>query len=66
MPSGRSCFVSQAPRLAFTTAYNTSYHTTLQTTPFKLVYGRDPPRLPNYTEGHSKVEDVDQALVDHT
>lgn len=46
--------------------YNTSYHTALQTTPFKLVYGRDPPRLLNYDGGLSKVEVVDQALIDRT
>lgn len=46
--------------------YNTSYHTALKTTPFKLVYGRDPPRLLNYIAGNSKVEAVDQALVDRT
>ncbi|KAL4579110.1 hypothetical protein LXL04_015245 [Taraxacum kok-saghyz] len=46
--------------------YNTSYHTALKTTPFKLVYGRDPPKLLNYVGGHSKVEAVDQMLIDRT
>lgn len=46
--------------------YNTSYHTTLKTTPFKLVYGRDPPSLLDYVAGYSKVEAVNQILVDRT
>ena len=46
--------------------YNTSYHTALKTTPFKLVFGRDPPKLLNYVGGHSKVEAVDQMLIDRT
>ncbi|KAL4574559.1 hypothetical protein LXL04_021392 [Taraxacum kok-saghyz] len=46
--------------------YNTSYHTTLKTTPFKLVYGRDPPRQLNYTAGSSRVDAVDHALMDRS
>lgn len=42
--------------------YNTSFHTGLKATPFQIVYGRDPPRLVDYTKGSSRVEAVDVAL----
>lgn len=44
--------------------YNTSFHTSLQTSPFKVVYGRDPPRLLSYAPGSTRVEAIDQALLD--
>ena len=46
--------------------YNTSFHTSLKTTPFRLVYGRDPPRLLDYTAGSTRVEAVDRALLDRS
>lgn len=34
--------------------YNTSYHMATQCTPFKMVYGRDPPPLLRFEEGSTK------------
>ncbi|KAG8655560.1 hypothetical protein MANES_04G056666v8 [Manihot esculenta] len=43
--------------------YNTSFHTTLKTFPFQVIYGCAPPRLLSYTLCSSRVEAVDQALL---
>ncbi|CAH9133254.1 unnamed protein product [Cuscuta epithymum] len=43
--------------------YNTSYHTSLGDTPFRLVYGRDPPKLISYIPGTARLEGVEQALL---
>ncbi|KAI0500465.1 hypothetical protein KFK09_018678 [Dendrobium nobile] len=42
--------------------YNTCYHTASQFTPFKILYGRDPPPLVNYQKGTTPVYLVDQYL----
>lgn len=33
-------------------------------TPFRLVYGRDPPRLLSYEPGFTHLEEVDRSLQD--
>lgn len=44
--------------------YNTSYQTVVKCTPFRIVYGRDPPTMLSYTPGTTKVAVVDQQLQD--
>ncbi|XP_068662888.1 uncharacterized protein [Aristolochia californica] len=62
------CFVGDSPKrwvkwLSWEEIfYNTSYHNALGTTPFRVVYDRDSPRLLSYDPGASKVATLDQAL----
>ncbi|KAH0781530.1 hypothetical protein KY290_001128 [Solanum tuberosum] len=64
------CFVGTCPRkwVAWVPweefCYNISFHSTLQTTPFKVVYGRDPPRLLSYVPGTTRVEVDEHALLE--
>ncbi|XP_068639348.1 uncharacterized protein [Aristolochia californica] len=44
--------------------YNTSFHSALQATPFWVIYGLDPPRLLSYNLGSTRVDVIDQALMD--
>lgn len=44
--------------------YNASYHSALRATPFKVVYGCDPPSLRSSERGDSRVPAMDQALHD--
>jgi hypothetical protein len=41
-----------------------SYQTALKCSPFRVVYGRDPPALISYTPGAARVVAVDQQLQD--
>lgn len=43
---------------------NTSYHTSLKCTPFKVLYGRDPPPLLRCRTASARLQSVEQDLVD--
>ncbi|PON75651.1 Ribonuclease H-like domain containing protein, partial [Trema orientale] len=42
--------------------YNTSFHTSIKTTPFRFLYGRDPPQLLPYDKGATVVSSLDKQL----
>jgi hypothetical protein len=44
--------------------YNTAFHTALKETPFKLVYGRDPPSMRSYDPSEVRVVAVAQTLAE--
>jgi hypothetical protein len=44
--------------------YNSSYQTALKCSPFRVVYGQDPPTLRSYEPGTAKVVAVDRQLQD--
>lgn len=46
-------------------SFNTSYHSSTNTTPFQIVYGREPPSLDSYVPGETKLADLEEQLVAH-
>jgi transposase InsO family protein len=44
--------------------YNTAFHTSLKETPFRVVYGRDPPSLRSYDASEVRVVAVAQTLAE--
>jgi len=44
--------------------YNTAFHTVLKDTPFRVVYGRDPPSLRSYDHGEIRVAAVAQHMAE--
>jgi hypothetical protein len=38
--------------------FNTAYQSSLRETPFRVVYGRDPPSIPSYEPGETRVAAV--------
>jgi len=42
--------------------FNTAYQSSLRDTPFRVVYGRDPPSIRSYTPGETRVAAVAQSL----
>ncbi|KAL5769827.1 hypothetical protein ACOSP7_013981 [Xanthoceras sorbifolium] len=63
------CFVHQQPRKWHSFLpwaefwYNTTYHSSAGMTPFQALYGRPPPTIPHYNEGHCQVNEVDSSLT---
>jgi hypothetical protein len=44
--------------------YNSSFHTALKETPFKLVYGQDPPTFRSYDSGEIRAIAVAQSMAE--
>jgi hypothetical protein len=42
--------------------YNTSFHSTLKDTPFRVIYGRDPPAIQEYDLGKCRVPAMIQTV----
>ncbi|KAI0497126.1 hypothetical protein KFK09_023454 [Dendrobium nobile] len=62
------CFVSETPKLWAKWLswaeywYNTSFHSASQMTPFKVLYGRDPPHLVHFGSSSTPVSSVEEYL----
>ncbi|MCI29915.1 Ty-3/Gypsy retrotransposon polyprotein, partial [Trifolium medium] len=44
-------------------SYNTSRHSGTEKSPYKITYGKPPPSIPQYLQGISNVEAVDDMLL---
>jgi hypothetical protein len=44
--------------------YNTAFQSSLRTSPFRVLYGRDPPSLRSYTLGEARLPAVQQQLLE--
>ncbi|CAA6669927.1 unnamed protein product [Spirodela intermedia] len=43
-------------------SYNTYYHSSIKMTPFRVIYGKDPPKLIKYGTSLSPLDAIDQLL----
>ncbi|WVZ76730.1 hypothetical protein U9M48_024677 [Paspalum notatum var. saurae] len=44
--------------------YNTAFHSSLKDTPFRVVYGRDPPAVRSYDPGEGRVQAVAKSMAE--
>ncbi|XP_074326722.1 uncharacterized protein LOC141664668 [Apium graveolens] len=45
-------------------SYNTSFHCSIQMSPYKALYGREPASLPSYSESSTSIQALDELLHD--
>jgi hypothetical protein len=45
--------------------FNTAYQTSLRDTPFRVIYGHDPPSIRSYEPGETRVAAVAKSLEEH-
>lgn len=63
------CFAHEKPKYWFhflawaEYSCNTGYHSSANTTPFQIVYGRDPPPLHFFVSGETKLGDLEEQLT---
>ncbi|XP_068639407.1 uncharacterized protein [Aristolochia californica] len=51
-------------KLKFSSSYHPQIDSQTESTPFSILYGRDPPLLLSYTLGSTRVDSIDQALIE--
>lgn len=64
------CFASTKPRRWYhflhwaEFSYNTSFHVAAQFTPFRILYGRDPPPLIRFEKGTTTISSLEQQMLE--
>lgn len=58
------CFANEQPTKWAEYSYNIGFHTSTKTTPFNVVYGRDPPALHPYVFGETKNAELESQMID--
>ncbi|WZZ36193.1 hypothetical protein YC2023_019594 [Brassica napus] len=44
--------------------YNTTYHASTRISPYKAIYGQDPPSLVGYERGSTQIQELDEQLLE--
>ncbi|XP_068639463.1 uncharacterized protein [Aristolochia californica] len=60
----RELFHLYDTKLKFSSSYHLQTDSQTESTPFSILYGRDPPLLLSYTLGSTRVDSIDQALIE--